>query len=60
MLRSLLAPDGVLLLLTVNAGSLKLKRELEAWGGFTPNHLVMFVARAAAAAARATPASPRP
>jgi SAM-dependent methyltransferase len=42
MLRSLLAPDGVLLLLTVNAGSLKLRRELEAWGGFTPNHLVMF------------------
>jgi hypothetical protein len=42
MLRGLLAPDGVLLLLTVNAGSLKLRRELEAWGGFTPNHLVMF------------------
>ena len=42
MLRSLLAPDGVLLLLTVNAGSLKLKRQLEAWAGFTPNHLVMF------------------
>jgi SAM-dependent methyltransferase len=42
MLRSLLAPDGVLLLLTVNAGSLKLKRQLEAWGGFTPNHLVFF------------------
>ena len=42
MLRSLLGPDGVLLLLTVNAGSLKLKRQREAWGGFTPNHLVMF------------------
>jgi SAM-dependent methyltransferase len=42
MLRSLLAPDGVLLVLTVNAGSLKLKRQLETWGGFTPNHLVMF------------------
>ena len=42
MLRSLLAPDGVLLMLTVNANSLKLKRELDAWGGFTPNHLVMF------------------
>jgi SAM-dependent methyltransferase len=42
MLRSLLAPDGVLLLLTVNAGSLKLKRQLETWGGFTPNHLVFF------------------
>ena len=42
MLRSLLASDGVLLLLTVNAGSLTLKRQREAWGGFTPNHLVMF------------------
>ena len=42
MLRSLLAPDGVLLLLTVNANSLKLKRQREAWGGFTPNHLVFF------------------
>jgi SAM-dependent methyltransferase len=39
-LRSLLRPDGVLLLLTVNAGSLKLKRDLAGWGGFTPNHLV--------------------
>jgi SAM-dependent methyltransferase len=42
MLRSLLSPDGVLLLLTVNAGSLLLKRRLETWGGFTPNHLVFF------------------
>ena len=41
-LRRLLAPDGVLLLLTVNAGSLALKRRLEAWGGFTPNHLAFF------------------
>jgi SAM-dependent methyltransferase len=40
MLRELLAPDGVLLLLTVNAGSLKLKRQLETWDGFTPNHLL--------------------
>ena len=40
MLRSLLAPDGVLLILTVNADSLALKRKLEAWGGFTPNHLL--------------------
>jgi hypothetical protein len=40
MLRRLLAPDGVLLILTVNAGSLKLKREREHWGGFTPNHLL--------------------
>jgi SAM-dependent methyltransferase len=42
MLRGLLAPDGVLLLLTVNAGSLKLKRQLETWDGFTPNHLIFF------------------
>jgi SAM-dependent methyltransferase len=42
MLRSLLAPDGVLLLLTVNAGSLRLKNDLETWGGFTPNHLAFF------------------
>ena len=42
MLRRLLAPDGVLLVLTVNAGSLKLKRQLERWDGFTPNHLVFF------------------
>jgi 2-polyprenyl-3-methyl-5-hydroxy-6-metoxy-1,4-benzoquinol methylase len=42
MLRSLLAPDGVLLLLTVNAGSLKLKHDLDRWGGFTPNHLAFF------------------
>ncbi len=42
MLRSRLAPAGLLLLRTGNAGSLKLKRQLAAWGGFTPNHLVMF------------------
>jgi len=42
MLRALLAPDGVLVLLTVNANSLKLKRQLERWGGFTPNHLAFF------------------
>jgi SAM-dependent methyltransferase len=40
MLRRLLAPDGVLLILTVNAGSLVLRRRLETWGGFTPNHLL--------------------
>ena len=40
MLRRLLAPDGVLLILTVNADSLALKRRLETWGGFTPNHLL--------------------
>ena len=42
MLRRLLAPDGTLLLLTVNAGSLALKRQLSTWVGFTPNHLVFF------------------
>ena len=41
-LRGLLGPEGVLLLLTVNAGSLKLKRQLETWDGFTPNHLIFF------------------
>jgi SAM-dependent methyltransferase len=39
-LRGLLAGDGVLLILTVNAEALKLKRELERWGGFTTNHLI--------------------
>jgi SAM-dependent methyltransferase len=42
MLRKLLGPDGVLLLLTVNAGSLKLKHHLASWGGFTANHLAFF------------------
>jgi SAM-dependent methyltransferase len=42
MLRRLLAPDGVLLVLTVNAGSLGLKRRLANWGGFTTNHLAFF------------------
>jgi hypothetical protein len=42
MLRGLLAPDGVLLILTVNADSLALKRRLVTWGGFTPNHLIFF------------------
>jgi SAM-dependent methyltransferase len=40
MLRRLLAPDGALLILTVNANSLALKRRLTTWGGFTPNHLL--------------------
>jgi SAM-dependent methyltransferase len=39
-LRGLLSADGVLLILTVNANSLSLKRRLERWGGFTPNHLL--------------------
>jgi 2-polyprenyl-3-methyl-5-hydroxy-6-metoxy-1,4-benzoquinol methylase len=42
MLRGLLAPDGVLLILTVNANSLRLKAEGGKWNGFTPNHLKFF------------------
>jgi len=42
MLRSLLAPDGMLLVLTVNANSLFLKPRREHWNGFTPNHLKFF------------------
>jgi SAM-dependent methyltransferase len=42
MLRSLLAPDGVLLILTVNANSLHLKASRDEWNGFTPNHLKFF------------------
>jgi len=45
MLRRLLAPDGVLLILTVNAESLALKRRRDVWGGFTTNHLVFFSPR---------------
>jgi len=40
MLRRLLAPDGVLLVSTVNANSLLLKAYGERWGGFTRNHLI--------------------
>jgi 2-polyprenyl-3-methyl-5-hydroxy-6-metoxy-1,4-benzoquinol methylase len=42
MLRRLLAPDGMLLILTINAGSLLLKAQGAEWGGFTPNHLKFF------------------
>jgi SAM-dependent methyltransferase len=42
MLRSLLAPEGVLVLLTVNANSLLLKTYGSRWNGFTPNHLKFF------------------
>jgi 2-polyprenyl-3-methyl-5-hydroxy-6-metoxy-1,4-benzoquinol methylase len=42
MLRGLLAPDGILLILTVNANSVLLKAKGAAWGGFTPNHLKFF------------------
>ena len=42
MLRALLEPDGVLLLLTVNANSVKLKADRSRWNGFTRNHLKFF------------------
>lgn len=42
MLRGLMAPDGVLLILTVNANSLRLKARGTVWNGFTPNHLKFF------------------
>ena len=42
MLRGLLAPGGVVLILTVNANSLRLKAAGSAWNGFTPNHLKFF------------------
>jgi len=45
MLRDLLAPDGVLLLLTVNAESLLLKAHRDRWNGFTRNHLKFFSPR---------------
>ena len=41
-LRGLLAADGVLLVLTVNANSLVLKARRDAWSGFTKNHLKFF------------------
>jgi SAM-dependent methyltransferase len=42
MVRELLAPDGVALILTVNANSLLLKARRERWNGFTPNHLKFY------------------
>ncbi|HEX8101085.1 MAG TPA: class I SAM-dependent methyltransferase [Solirubrobacteraceae bacterium] len=42
MLRGLLADDGVMLILTVNAASLQLKAHREHWGGFTKNHLAVY------------------
>ncbi len=45
MLRGLLAPDGVLLILTVNAESMELKAHGGAWNGFTENHLKFFSSR---------------
>ncbi len=42
MLRGLLAPGGIVLILTVNANSLRLKAKGAGWNGFTPNHLKFF------------------
>lgn len=42
--RRLLAPGGVLLILTVNARSLLLKAYGSAWSGFTRNHLMFYSA----------------
>jgi 2-polyprenyl-3-methyl-5-hydroxy-6-metoxy-1,4-benzoquinol methylase len=42
--RRLLAPGGVLLVLTVNANSLLLKATGSGWNGFTKNHLMFYSA----------------
>ena len=65
MLRGLLRPGGVLLILTVNANALLLKRRLDAWTGFTKNHLkfyapdtlALLLERAASAGWRPVPAT---
>lgn len=42
MLRDLLAPNGVLVIFTVNAGSLLLASRGSDWSGFTRNHLMFY------------------
>jgi SAM-dependent methyltransferase len=42
MLRRLLADDGVLVIFTVNAGSLHLRAQGSGWFGFTRNHLMFY------------------
>jgi hypothetical protein len=42
MLRGLLSDDGILLILTVNAGSLHLAGMGSRWQGFTRNHLMFY------------------
>ncbi|MPZ26736.1 MAG: methyltransferase domain-containing protein [Micromonosporaceae bacterium] len=42
MLRRLLADDGVLVIFTVNAGSLHLPAQGNGWFGFTRNHLMFY------------------
>ncbi|MQA27915.1 MAG: methyltransferase domain-containing protein [Micromonosporaceae bacterium] len=40
--RDLLTPDGVLVILTVNAGSLLVAGKAGGWSGFTKNHLMFY------------------
>ncbi|MEP3630484.1 MAG: class I SAM-dependent methyltransferase [Hyphomicrobiales bacterium] len=42
MLRSYLKPNGALLVFTVNANSLLLKKDRDDWNGFTRNHLAFY------------------
>ena len=42
MLRSYLKPNGALLVFTVNANSLLLKKDKDDWNGFTRNHLAFY------------------
>jgi 2-polyprenyl-3-methyl-5-hydroxy-6-metoxy-1,4-benzoquinol methylase len=42
MLRSYLKPNGALLVFTVNANSLLLKKDKDNWNGFTRNHLAFY------------------
>ncbi len=61
-LHGLLAPGGLILILTVNANSLRLKAAGDEWNGFTPNHLKFFapdtLARALALAGFTRPEMP--
>ena len=41
-LRSLLKPNGALLVFTVNANSLLMKRDHQKWNGYTRNHLAFY------------------
>ncbi|GAA2901319.1 hypothetical protein GCM10010517_67130 [Streptosporangium fragile] len=52
--RDLLAPGGVLLILTVNAASLQLKAYGSGWNGFTKNHLMFYSAETMPALLRRT------
>ncbi len=47
MLRSFLKPGGALLVFTVNANSLLVKRDHQNWNGFTRNHLAFYTPKTA-------------